>query len=75
MEEESKFLEGHSGDSGVASNPSILECETEFTLRIAYHSVSGKNILSCVFLSFFNDVDRRQSHSPFFVDVNGMETF
>lgn len=42
MEEESKFLEGHSGDSGVASNPSILECETEFTLRIAYHSVLGR---------------------------------
>lgn len=27
---------------GVASNPSILECETEFTLRMAYHSVLGR---------------------------------
>ena len=49
---------------GVASNPSTLECETEFTLRIA-SLCSGKNLLSCMFVFFFSDADRKQVNPPF----------
>ena len=51
----------------VASNPSILECETEFMFENSVSLCSGKKLLSCVFLFlFFDDVDIRQESTHHF---------